>query len=84
MSDNFTQFVDNYLTVRAQVKEKINGVVTYRDLGIEKCATDHLNLFFEPGPSSQTSFNYIRRYKHIYCLDDWAKDTIKPTLYGSS
>ncbi len=34
MSDNFVNYAQNHLTVRVRVKEKVDGVIKYTDLGI--------------------------------------------------
>lgn len=84
MSDNFVNYAQNFLTVRVRVKEKVDGVVSYTDLGVQRCATVDIDKFYEPAASSESSMQYFRKYKHLYCLDKWAQNTIKATLYGSA
>ena len=84
MTDSFTANAANYLTLKVYAKQKINGNITYTDLGIKQCSSADLDKFYEPGNSSMSAMKYIRLYKHVYCLDKWAQNTITDNLFGNS
>jgi hypothetical protein len=83
MSDSFTKNMSNYLQLRVQVKEKISGESFYQDLGIERCSTQKLNMFFDAAPGSTSSMDFARTYRQMFCLDDWAREKIKANLSGN-